>query len=163
MTLDNRPIYSGGCQCGAVRFRIEGALGSASICHCRMCQKAFGNFYAPLVSIDEAKLEWTRDEPKRFQSSNHVRRGFCPQCGTPLTYEAPDGIALAIATFDAPEEIEPIIQWGIESRLAYVDGLAKLPGYTTERDPESIEFVKTMVSYQHPDHETDHSISPKIG
>ncbi|MBB5701349.1 hypothetical protein FHS76_001200 [Ochrobactrum daejeonense] len=155
MTLDNRPIYTGGCQCGAVRFRVEGALGSASICHCRMCQKAFGNFYAPLVSLREAKLEWTRNEPKRFQSSNHVKRGFCPECGTPLTYEAPDGIALAIGAFDAPEEIEPTIQWGVEKRLPYLDELANLPGYNTERDPESIEFVRTMISYQHPDYDTE--------
>lgn len=155
MTLDNKPLYSGGCQCGAVRFRVEGALGSASICHCRMCQKAFGNFYAPLVSVGEAKLIWTRHEPKRFQSSNHVKRGFCPQCGTPLTYEAPDGVALSIGAFDAPEEIEPTVQWGVEVRLPYVDDLAKLPGFETERDPESIEFVRTMVSYQHPDHDTE--------
>ncbi|HET7714155.1 MAG TPA: GFA family protein, partial [Bauldia sp.] len=31
--------FTGGCQCGAVRFRVA-ALGRASICHCRMCQKA---------------------------------------------------------------------------------------------------------------------------
>ncbi|MCL7997418.1 GFA family protein [Brucella sp. 21LCYQ03] len=155
MTLDNRPLYSGGCQCGAVRFHVEGALGSASICHCRMCQKAFGNFYAPLVSVGEAKLIWTRNEPKRFQSSNHVKRGFCAECGTPLTYEAPDGVALAIGAFDAPEEIEPTVQWGVEVKLPYVDGLAKLPGFETERDEESIEFVRTMVSYQHPDHDTE--------
>ncbi|MBN8931604.1 MAG: GFA family protein [Rhizobium pusense] len=30
--------FSGGCQCGAVRFHA-GKLGRASICHCRMCQK----------------------------------------------------------------------------------------------------------------------------
>ncbi|MBK0020628.1 GFA family protein [Ochrobactrum sp. S46] len=155
MTLDNKPLYSGGCQCGAVRFRVEGALGSASICHCRVCQKAFGNFYAPLVSVSEAKLIWTRDEPKRFQSSNHVKRGFCAECGTPLTYEAPDGVALSIGAFDAPEEIEPTVQWGVEVKLPYVDDLAKLPGFETERDPESIEFVRTMVSYQHPDHDTE--------
>lgn len=155
MTLDNRPLYSGGCQCGAVRFHVEGALGSASICHCRMCQKAFGNFYAPLVSVGKSKLIWTRNEPKRFQSSNHVKRGFCSECGTPLTYEAPDGVALAIGAFDAPEEIEPTVQWGVEVKLPYVDDLAKLPGFETERDEESIEFVKTMVSYQHPDHDTD--------
>jgi len=155
MTLDNKPLYSGGCQCGAVRFHVEGALGSASICHCRMCQKAFGNFYAPLVSVGEAKLTWTRDEPKRFQSSNHVKRGFCAECGTPLTYEAPDGVALSIGAFDAPEEIEPTVQWGVEVKLPYVDGLVKLPGFETERDEESIEFVKTMVSYQHPDHDTE--------
>jgi hypothetical protein len=155
MTLDNKLLYSGGCQCGAVRFRVEGALGSASICHCRMCQKAFGNFYAPLVSVGEAKLIWTRNEPKRFQSSNHVKRGFCAECGTPLTYEAPDGVALSIGAFDAPEEIEPTIQWGVEVKLPYVDDLAKMPGFETERDPESIEFVRTMVSYQHPDHDTE--------
>lgn len=155
MTLDNKPVYTGGCQCGAVRFRVDGAMGSPSICHCRMCQKAFGNFYAPLVSVSKAKLEWTRNEPKRFRSSNHVQRGFCPECGTPLTYEAPDGIALAIGAFDAPEEIEPTIQWGIEKQLPYVTKLASLPGYVTERDPESIEFVRTMVSYQHPDHDTE--------
>ncbi len=155
MTLDNRPLYSGGCQCGAVRFRIEGALGSASICHCRMCQKAFGSFYAPLVSVAGATLQWTRGEPKRFQSSNHVKRGFCAECGTPLTYEAPDGIALAIGAFDAPEEVEPTIQWGVERKLPYVDGLADLPGYPTERDAESIEFVRTLISYQHPDHDTE--------
>lgn len=155
MTLDNKPLYSGGCQCGAVRFHVEGALGSASICHCRMCQKAFGNFYAPLVSVGEAKLTWTRNEPKRFQSSNHVKRGFCAECGTPLTYEAPDGVALSIGAFDAPEEIEPTVQWGVEVKLPYVDDLAKLPGFETERDEESIEFVRTMVSYQHPDHDTE--------
>jgi hypothetical protein len=120
-----------------------------------MCQKAFGNFYAPLVSVGEAKLIWTRNEPKRFQSSNHVKRGFCAECGTPLTYEAPDGVALSIGAFDAPEEIEPTIQWGVEVKLPYVDDLAKLPGFETERDPESVEFVRTMVSYQHPDHDTE--------
>ena len=59
MSLDNRPVYTGGCQCGAVRFRVEGALGDASICHCRMCQKASGNFYLPLVSVRGATLDWT--------------------------------------------------------------------------------------------------------
>ena len=79
------PFYTGGCQCGAVRFHVEGALGDASVCHCRMCQKASGNFYLPLVSVRGAKLTWTRGEPKRFQSSNHGYRGFCADCGTPLT------------------------------------------------------------------------------
>jgi hypothetical protein len=44
MSLDNKPVHTGGCQCGAVRFRVEGALGDASVCHCRMCQKAFGAY-----------------------------------------------------------------------------------------------------------------------
>lgn len=155
MSLDNRPVYAGGCQCGAVRFRVEGVLGDASICHCRMCQKASGNFYQPLVSVGGARLTWTRVEPKHFQSSNFARRGFCPECGTHLTFEAPDGIALAIAAFDHPEEIPPTIQWGIEAKLPYVDTIPSLPGGVTEDDPESLPFVTSMVSYQHPDHDTE--------
>ena len=155
MSLDNRPVYSGGCQCGAVRFRVEGALGDASVCHCRMCQKAFGNFYAALVSVRGANLDWTRGEPKRFRSSNHTLRGFCEACGTPLTYEAPDGVALAIGAFDDPSPIAPIVQWGIEGKLPYVDGIAHLPSFDTAADAEAAEFLATLVSYQHPDYDTE--------
>jgi hypothetical protein len=155
VSLDNKPVYSGGCQCGAVRFRIEGALGQPSICHCRMCQKAFGNFFAPLVSVADTDLTWSRGELKRFQSSNHVNRGFCGKCGTPLTYEGPDGIALAIGAFDEPEDIAPAVQWGLEGKLPYVDNLRDLPGFTSEDDPDSAEFLKTMISRQHPDFDTD--------
>ena len=155
MSLDNRPVYSGGCQCGAVRFRVEGALGDASICHCRMCQKASGNFYLPLVSVREAKLAWTRGEPGTFRSSSAATRGFCCDCGTPLYYDAPDGMALAIAAFDDPSGIAPTIQWGTEAKLPYVDQIPALPGEDTMGDIESAPYLADLISYQHPDHDTD--------
>lgn len=147
--------YTGGCQCGAVRFRVEGRLGDASVCHCRMCQKAFGNFYAPLVSVRKARLIWTRGKPKIFRSSNFVERGFCGDCGTPLYYEAPDGIALAIGAFDTPGAIAPRIQFGVEAKLPYTDGVAHLPARDTMADIEAAPFLAQLVSYQHPDHDTD--------
>jgi len=155
MSLANIPTYSGGCQCGAVRFHIEGALEKPSICHCRMCQKATGAFYAPLVSVREAKLAWTRGAPKRFQSSNHVKRGFCDNCGTPLTFEAPDGIALMIGAFDQPEELAPVVQWGIEEKLPYVDRLHAQPDHTTMEDVDDVPYLNDLVSYLHPDHDTE--------
>ena len=83
--------FTGHCLCGAIRFRVEGVLKDSSICHCRMCQKAFGAYYAPLVSTRGADLTWTRGRPKTFRSSNFVLRGFCENCGTPLTYRHPGG------------------------------------------------------------------------
>lgn len=154
MSLPSKPVYTGGCQCGAVRFRVEGALTSVSICHCRMCQKAFGAFYAPLATAPENGLEWTRGAPKRYRSSSHVLRGFCAECGTPLTYEAPDGIALAIGAFDDPASVAPKKQWGIEAKLPYVDGLPALPAAPTEADGEA-SFLADLVSRQHPDHDTE--------
>ena len=147
--MQGATTHTGGCQCGHVRFRAAG-LSNASICHCRMCQKAFGNFFAPLVSADG--ITWTKAEPKRFRSSNHVRRGFCPECGTPLTYESPSGVSLAIAAFDDPGGIAPEIQYGIEGKLPYVDALPALPGERTGDDADA-SFLHDIISCQHPDHE----------
>jgi hypothetical protein len=148
-------VYTGGCQCGAIRFRVEGELSHSSICHCRMCQKAFGGYYAPLVSVRGADFEWTRGERKTFRSSNFAERGFCGDCGTPLTFEAPDGMALAIAAFDRPEGIAPTIQWGTEAKLPYVDHVPNLPGEETMTDVDAASYLADLVSYQHPDHDTE--------
>ncbi len=145
-------VLTGGCQCGAVRFRLEGTPGAASVCHCRMCQKAFGGYFAPLVDVGPGRLEWTRGAPARYQSSNVVRRGFCTACGTPLTYESPDGVALAHGAFDAPAALPPSIQYGVEGKLPFADHLAALPGRATDQEPGS--YLARVVSRQHPDHDT---------
>lgn len=152
---DQQNVHTGGCQCGAVRFRVEGALDEASVCHCRMCQKAFGNLFAPLTSVRKATLTWTRGERAQFRSSSHVQRGFCRDCGTPLTYEAPDGMALAVGAFDHPERLTPTVQYGLEGKLACVDTLAQLPGSRTDEDAVALEFLANLKTYQHPDHDTE--------
>ncbi len=155
MTQAKPEAHAGGCQCGAVRFRVDGPLGTASICHCRMCQKAFGAFYAPLVSVPADQFTWTRGMPRRFQSSNHVARGFCADCGTPLTYEAPgDTVALAIGAFDNPADVAPTIQYGTEGKLSFVDRLDALPSRDTQSDFSDDPFLASIKSYQHPDHDT---------
>jgi hypothetical protein len=146
--------HTGGCQCGAIRFRVRGKLGDSSICHCRMCQKAFGAYYAPLVSTRGAELIWTRGSRKTFRSSNHVERGFCGDCGTPLTYEAPDGVAVAAGAFDDPSRLPPVVQFGIENKIDFVDHLNELPARRTEEDAAQAPFVLEIRSYQHPDHDT---------
>lgn len=146
------PRITGGCQCGAVRFAIEGGLGRASICHCRMCQKAFGNAFAPFVGA--RGLTWTRGAPKHFRSSNQVRRGFCADCGTPLTYE-PDGlpVEIAIGTLDDASAVAPVIQMGLESRLPWANALPTLPTRDAAEQTKVAPFYESIVSYQHPDHE----------
>lgn len=152
----DQPEYSGGCQCGAIRFQVRGALTDSSICHCRMCQKAFGAFYAPLVSVRGVQFSWTRGQLRHFQSSNQVRRGFCADCGTPLTYEAPDGMAVATGAFDQPERLPPTIQYGLERKLPFLHALDSLPALRSEEDEQAQAFLSELVSQQHPDHDTPH-------
>jgi hypothetical protein len=147
--------WSGGCQCGAVRFRVEGALGRASICHCRMCQKAFGSFFGPLVTVRTAELTWTRGAPSRFQSSNEVQRGFCSACGTPLTFEySAEAIDIAIGAFDRVAEIPPTVQLAPDAALPWVNDLPHLPVRDPAVSPGLAAHLADIVSNQHPDHDT---------
>jgi hypothetical protein len=144
---------SGGCQCGAVRFRAS-RFGRPSICHCRMCQKAFGSFFGPLVTTHD--LVWTRGAPRHFASSNNAKRGFCGDCGTPLTYEyfgAP--VEVAIGAFDDPSVVAPTIQVNPADKLPFFDGLCSLPVRPDGTEPQAEAYKASIVSYQHPDHDTD--------
>jgi hypothetical protein len=140
-------IRAGGCQCGAVRFRVDGALGRATLCHCRMCQKAFAAPYGALVTVAVSDLVWIRGEPSRFRSSEAIRRGFCAACGTPLTFEwSEDKIDLSVCAFDAAADIPIAAQLRAESALPWALHVADIPHAT----PGGGEAV----SRQHPDHDT---------
>lgn len=145
---------SGGCQCGAVRFRVTGHPGTSSVCHCRMCQKASAAPFLALVGPGENPVEWTRGAPAWFQSSSAARRGFCAQCGTPLAYDAPDGLALTVLTFDDPDAVAPTIAYGVEAKRPWCDTVPDLAARVTLDDIADAPFLDRLTSYQHPDHDT---------
>lgn len=149
MTLDV-PL-TGGCQCGAVRFSVS-EIGRASMCFCRMCQKAFGGIGGALVTAKT--FTYTRGTPAYFQSSNRAKRGFCSDCGTPLTFETAHGVDLAIAAFDRAADLAPVIQLMPEMRLPWGDGLAALPTRTPVEAAKVAGEYAAILSYQHPDHDT---------
>lgn len=149
---------TGGCQCGAVRYRVAGAFGKAGICHCRMCQKAFGNFGAALVSVPASNLTWTRGRPSLFRSSSIVGRGFCGACGTPLLMreDGDPNYEIAIGSLDDPNSAGSMTeQSGVESKVSWFDAMASLPARKTGdyRTPEDLQMLKSL---QHPDCDTEH-------
>jgi hypothetical protein len=147
--------WSGGCQCGAVRYRVDGELGRASLCHCRMCQKALGGPFGAFVSVQIADLVWTRGTRKRFQSSNTVQRGFCGDCGAPLTFEWSDTIIdLTIYSFDRAGKITPAVQLEVSAAAPWVGHVADLPVRDPATEPNMALHYAGMVSNQHPDHDT---------
>jgi hypothetical protein len=149
---------TGGCQCGAVRYALHGALGRPTICHCRMCQKAFGSFFGPLVTVPLSAFELTRGNIGVFRSSDLAERGFCRDCGTPLSFQyiGSEKIEISIGSLDDPTDVQPVIQFRTESRLPWFAGLAGLP----ERESGGAEEANKLerirrTSRQHPDHDTE--------
>lgn len=79
---------TGGCACGAIRFKVTAPLLGVGVCHCTDCQKAAGGGpnYAGLAPT--AAFEVTKGEAKVYRSKGdsgaEVGRAFCAECGTPL-------------------------------------------------------------------------------
>lgn len=146
--------WTGGCQCGAVRYRI-GAKPVVTVCHCRMCQKASGGPFAVLAMVDGRAVTWTRGAPGRYRSSDVAERWFCAACGTPLAFADREdgGLELMVGSLDEPANAEPVAAGGIESYLPWIERIPGLRGKTTEAGVSSMG-KKPPVSYQHPDHDT---------
>jgi len=149
---------TGGCQCGAVRYALHAAPTNPHICHCRMCQKAFGSFFAPFAGVPVEAFELTRGALAVFMSSGETERGFCRDCGTPLTIHdvGSPRIEFSLGSLDQPEKVRPARQAGIESRLSWFAALPGLPGdRTTEEDVPELAAKIRASNHQHPDHDTE--------
>jgi hypothetical protein len=149
---------TGGCQCGAVRYRAEAVLDNAHLCHCRMCQKAVGGLFAALVSAPRDAFAWTRGQPARWRSSAKVDRGFCAACGTPLFYEdvTGDHVSLTLGSLDDPAAFRPVSHDGIEGRMAWFFDLADVPDHGETEQPSQADWAAAIKASnrQHPDRDT---------
>src|SRR3954451_24350606 len=80
----------GGCLCGAVRYSATVEQATATICHCRDCQKFTGSAFATLVAVPknaltiEGAMQTFRS---RGGSGKPILRHFCPQCGSSIAEE----------------------------------------------------------------------------
>jgi len=139
--------YTGGCQCGKIRFHCNAPADHASVCYCRMCQKASGAPFMAFVSFPAAQVQWTIP-PQIFASSNQIERGFCANCGTPLTYRENTSqlISITINSLDDPESARPLVRFEANSEVSWCRTLANLPAkefdLTTSPD---------FINYQHRD------------
>jgi len=126
-----RPVIAeGGCQCGAVRFAFYAAPQGAHACHCRMCQRAVGGAFVLLTGVAKSDFAWTKGAAKFFASSNLAQRGFCGDCGTPLSfaYNRPEmRIYATIGSLDEPAAAPIAQQVGIESKWPWVSFCEDVP------------------------------------
>ncbi len=157
MSEQRKPVLTGGCQCGAVRYALFAQPERVGICHCRMCQKMVGGPFFAWAAVADTDLAWTRGAPGQFASSSAAERGFCARCGTPLTFrylKRPEHIDVSLGSLDDPAAAVPTVVMGTESRLGWCEDLLRgAPQHATgEANPP--EDLTRIAIHQHPDHET---------
>ncbi len=107
MSVSNPEAFtplSGGCHCGAVRYRIAAPPRRHSLCCCADCRRSAG---APLVGwacVPEGALSVT-GETASYNSSGDIQRVFCPRCGTGLFYRSE--VDVSTGTLDDPSVLPP--------------------------------------------------------
>ena len=121
MNVESR--MEGGCLCGAVRYRISGSPFAAEYCHCRMCQKSAGAAVVSWMDFLTEQLTWTAGKPSEYESSESVRRGFCEECGSTLSFRDtrhPEYITLTIASLDDPNLVKPTCHIYTDSQVKWL-------------------------------------------
>ncbi len=94
---DEAPSATGGCLCGAVRYRVFGPVRDVFNCHCGQCQRTHGNF-AAYTKVKRSAFAFDERQGLRwYNSSDRARRGFCKTCGASLFWERLDGDSLSIS------------------------------------------------------------------
>lgn len=138
--------FTGGCQCGAVRYAVSPGPVGQTLCHCRMCQRATGGPFAALAEVASTRIAWN-GSPSTWASSNIANRGFCFRCGTPLFYRETGGTTteLTAGSLDRPETFRPTDHHGSERRLTWLSALDSLP-----QRPTLLEAGITLETYQDP-------------
>ena len=128
---------TGRCLCGSVQYTIVGAPTIVLDCHCSMCRRGSG---APsLVFVGYRCAEVSIGGPlKYYRSSDIAKRGFCPDCGSPICYEdIADGevIWITAGTHDDAETLPKREHVYVDDKLPWVCIPADLVQWPRERAP----------------------------
>ncbi len=103
---------TGGCLCGQVRYRLTAEPLAARICWCKDCQHLASNGTVNAIFPTAAiEITGTTDEyTSAADSGNHVRRRFCPRCGSHLFADStgrPNLTVVRVGTLDDPSSVKP--------------------------------------------------------
>lgn len=130
---------TGGCLCGAVRYRVTGRLRDVMNCHCSQCRRTHGHVAAyaaarrdDLELLEDAGLAW-------YASSPRARRGFCRTCGASLFWQPRDldYIAIAAGTLDQPSGLKTVGHIHVRDKGDYYEIADTLPQHAAGADSKT--------------------------
>lgn len=133
-----RPSATGGCLCGAVRYRVFAALAPISACHCSQCRRQHGALgcYTGGLPAEAVEIEGA-DAIIWYQSSAAARRGFCKVCGAKLFWQPVDGktIDIAAGSLDQPTGLKTDRHIYVASKGDYYEIADDLPRFAASSAP----------------------------
>jgi hypothetical protein len=143
MSLQEFPV-EGGCQCGAVRYRLTAGPLSVYNCHCKDCQRFSGAGWSMSMIVVDDTFEVLSGNTERYDrkadSGNVIGMYFCAHCHNWLWNEPPvRGIKVVRAgSLDDLDWAAPVGNIWTDSKAAWAaidPGLVNLPKGAVDRTP----------------------------
>jgi hypothetical protein len=104
---------TGGCLCGAIRYRVSQPIEKVIACHCTHCQRISGAACSHNAALQTSAVTFTAGTPKRYvdtaDSGNKLLRFFCEHCGSSLYSQRekmPEMMVLKVGTLDEPGDLK---------------------------------------------------------
>ena len=114
----------GGCQCGRVRYRIDGGPTRLVVCHCLMCQKQSGSAFGMSLMISRRAFRLTAGDLKTFDvtcDSGRIKTcAFCPECGSRIYNQTAGRMSLKAGTLDDTSKLEPVAHYWTKRKQPWV-------------------------------------------
>jgi len=133
MTTD-RPI-EGGCQCGYVRYRIDGETLRLNVCHCRDCQRQSGSAFGMSLVVRPDSFRLTNGKLKTFELEADSGRtktcAFCPNCGVRIFNRTSALCSVKAGTLDDTSGLRPDAHYYVSRRQPWTALPDDLPCFET--------------------------------
>jgi hypothetical protein len=121
---------TGGCSCGAIRYRLKSPPMFVHCCHCKDCQRQTGSAFVlnALIEADRVELLAGAAEPTRVPTDSGRPHDIyrCPRCRIAV-WSVYGGAAriffVRVGTLDEPAALSPDVHIYTRSKLPWV----KLP------------------------------------
>lgn len=127
----------GGCNCGAIRYRIDAEPMAVAACHCANCRRQSGAAFSVNLLVPEAAMTVTGTlasyQDTDTDSGQPVQRQFCGACGSPIRSvigSMPGMVAVKAGTLDNAGAYAPAVHVWLQSALPWAaasipDGVPK--------------------------------------
>jgi hypothetical protein len=123
----------GGCECGRVRYRLQGDPIFVNCCHCRQCQKLSGSAFAMNAMIERDRVGVTAGADALEQARGGGAR--CRDCGVILwgthRFFGEEILFLRVGTLDEGERLSPDAHFFLRSKHRWVAVPDGIPAFET--------------------------------
>jgi hypothetical protein len=122
---------TGACQCGHVRYAIDGAVQRLNVCHCRDCQRQSGSAFGMSLVIAPDAFRLQSGTLKTFltvaDSGRQKTCAFCPECGVRIYNATSALMSVKAGTLDDTSSLTPDAHYWVVRKQAWTPLPADVP------------------------------------